>query len=61
MRAALVVVQILITLVIVAVTIPVVLVFVPAAQNPMVGPGLALGLAIIVFAVLRLGWPRRAR
>ena len=61
MRAALVVAQILITLVVVAVAMPVILVFVPAAQNPAVGPALALVLGLLVFTGLRLGWPRRAR
>ena len=61
MRAAVVVVQILISLVVVAVTMPVVLAIVPAAQDTAVGPGAALGLAVVVFFLLRLGWPQRKR
>jgi hypothetical protein len=61
MKVARVAVQILISLVIVAVTMPIVLALVPVAQDTAVGPAAAVGLAALVFVILRLGWPRRAR
>lgn len=58
MSAGRVVAQILITLVVVGLIMPVVLVFMPMAQDPKVGPSAAAALAVIVFVLLRLGWPR---
>src|SRR6185436_13163973 len=59
MKAALVLAQVLISFVIVAVTLPALMVFIPAAQDTALGPGLAVGLFVLVFIVLRLVWPRR--
>ena len=61
MRAAFVVAQILITFVVVAVSMPALLTYVPAMRNPVAGPSVALGLAVVVFTILRVIWPRRAR
>jgi len=59
MRAAIVVLQILISFVLVAVTMPALMIFVPAAQDSALGPGLAFGLLVGVFIILRVLWPRR--
>ena len=59
MKAALVLAQVLISFVVVAVTLPALMVFVPAARDTALGPGLAIGLLVVVFIVLRLAWPRR--
>jgi hypothetical protein len=59
MRIAVVTLQVLISFVLVAVTMPGLLVFVPAARNSALGPGIAVGLLVGVFIVLRLVWPRK--
>jgi hypothetical protein len=59
MKAALLLAQVLITFVIVSVTMPAVLTYVPRARDTALGPGLAVGLLVVVFIILRLVWPRR--
>jgi hypothetical protein len=59
MKAALLIGQILISIVIVAVTMPALVALIPAAQDTALGPGLAIGLLVTVFVILRLVWPRR--
>ena len=61
MRGALVIVQILISFAVVAVTMPIALAWVPATRDATIGPASAAGLALVVFVILRIGWPRRAR
>ena len=60
MRALMIVIQLGLTLIAVAVALPPILINVPASRDATVGPALALAIGIIVFAGLRLIWPRRA-
>jgi hypothetical protein len=59
MRGFAILIQLLLTLVVVASAMPIVLTAVPQTQNGMIGPGVALGLAIATFALLRALWPAR--
>jgi len=59
MRGVAIVIQVLISLVVAASVMPVLLVAVPATQNQRVGPALALGIAALVFVLVRIVWPRR--
>ena len=58
---ALVVGQVIISVLIVGVLLPGVLVNVAAAREPKVGSALGLGLTVVVFVVLRVVWPRPRR
>ncbi|HUL72335.1 MAG TPA: hypothetical protein VLT86_04500 [Vicinamibacterales bacterium] len=58
MRGVAVVIQILVSLVVAASVMPVLLVAVPATQNQKVGPAVAFGIAALVFALVRIVWPR---
>jgi hypothetical protein len=59
MRGFAIVIQLLLTLVVVASVMPIVLTVVPQTQNRLIGPGVALALAIAIFAGLRALWPAR--
>jgi hypothetical protein len=59
MKLALVAVQILIAVVLVAALMPLVLIGVPAAQDPRLGPALAVGGLVLGFVLIRLVWPAR--
>jgi len=60
MRIAIVVVQVLITLAVVASVMPFVLVRLPVAQQAGVGPAVLAGAAVVCFLVVRFLWrPRR--
>ncbi len=61
MRGVAVVIQILISFVVAATLMPVLLVSVPAAQSPSLGPALAIGVAALTFVLVRLVWPRHKR
>ena len=61
MRAVAVVVQIVISLVVAASLMPVLLVTVPETQTRSVGPAVALGIAALTFAIVRIVWPRHRR
>jgi len=58
MRAVAVVVQLLISLVVAASLMPVLLVSLPDTQGRAVGPAVAIGIAALTFAVVRIVWPR---
>ena len=59
MRALVVVVQVLLSVVVVALTLPLVMVRVPSAQDPVVGPVIAFAIAVVSFVVMRVVWPSR--
>ncbi|MFI5176972.1 MAG: hypothetical protein ACHQO8_00315 [Vicinamibacterales bacterium] len=61
MRGVAVVIQILISLVVAASVMPVLLATVPATQNQTLGPAIALGMAALVFVLVRIVWPRHKR
>lgn len=61
MRAVAVVVQIVVSLVVAASLMPVLLVAVPDTQSQAVGPAVAVGIAALTFAIVRLVWPRHRR
>jgi len=58
MRAAAVVVQIVISLVVAASLMPVVLTTMPDVQARSVVPAVALGIAAFAYAIVRIVWPR---
>jgi hypothetical protein len=59
MRWLMVVIQLGITFIAVAIAMPPILLNVPASRDGTVGPSVALALAIVFFAALRLIWPKR--
>jgi hypothetical protein len=59
MRALVVVLQIVISVVVTASLMPLLLVSVPAAQNERVGLAIMAGLFAASFVVIALVWPRR--
>jgi hypothetical protein len=59
MRWLMLLIQLGVTFIAVAVAMPPILLNVPAARDATVGPSVALALAIVIFAALRLIWPRR--
>jgi len=61
MRAVAVVVQIVISLMVAASLMPVLLVTVPDTQGQAVGPAVAIGIAALTFAIVRIVWPRHRR
>ena len=54
-------IQVVLTLALVAILVPGVLVNVPAARDSHVGPVVMGVMALALFAVLRLAWPKRWR
>ena len=61
MRAVAVVVQIIISFVVAASLMPVLLVAAPDTQSQAVGPAVAIGIAALTFAIVRVVWPRHKR
>jgi hypothetical protein len=57
MRGLFLVLQILISLITVALAMPVILFAMPAAQNRVAGPAIAVGMLVVVFLALRWVWP----
>ena len=57
MKFAVVALQILIALLVVASLMPLLLFSVPAAQGARVGPAIAIGGLVVIFALLRFIWP----
>ena len=57
-RVSLVIIQLVISLAVVGVLLPGVIANVTAAQDPRIGRGLAVAIAITAFLVLRIVWPR---
>jgi hypothetical protein len=54
-------IQVVLTLALVAILVPGVLVNVPSTRDDRVGPVVMAVLALAIFAVLRLAWPKRWR
>lgn len=58
-RVTTIVTQVVITFVLVAILVPSILVNVPAARGGVAGPTVVALLAVLLFVILRLVWPKR--
>ena len=54
-------VQVVVTFAVVAVILPFVIALVPVTRDPGVGPPVAVGVMVAVFAGLRVWWPKPKR
>jgi hypothetical protein len=61
MRALIVIVQVLVSLVLTASLMPVIFVTIPAAQDQRIGIGLMVAVLIASFAAVSFLWPARSR
>jgi hypothetical protein len=58
MRIVILVVQVVISVAVVGLVLPGVLAFVPAARDQRVGLSIAGAIAVLMFMILRMIWPR---